>query len=170
MSFKEIDIKELQFSPFEKIGKEWMLITAGNSESFNTMTASWGGLGVLWRKNVAFAFIRPNRYTFEYTEREDYFTLTFFSEEYRKALNFCGTKSGRDCDKCKETGLSPVFDENAPYFAEASLVIVCKKLYAQDLIEDCVVDKDAVVPLNIGEANPYHKLYVGEIVKTLVRE
>lgn len=168
MAFKEIDIKELQFSPFEKIGKEWMLITAGNEGSFNTMTASWGGLGVLWNKNVAFTFIRPSRYTFEFCEKEEYFTLTFFSEEYRKALSFCGTKSGRDYDKCKETGLTPRFDEKAPYFEEASLVVVCKKLYAQDMDKACICDD--VVTTNYGENEPMHKMYVGEIVKAYVKE
>lgn len=168
MAFKEIDIKELQFSPFEKIGKEWMLITAGNEGSFNTMTASWGGLGVLWNKNVAFTFIRPSRYTFEFCEKEEYFTLTFFSEEYRKALSFCGTKSGRDYDKCKETGLTPRFDEKAPYFEEASLVVVCKKLYAQDMDKACICDD--VVTTNYGENEPMHKMFVGEIVKAYVKE
>ncbi|MBQ7386306.1 MAG: flavin reductase [Ruminococcus sp.] len=167
MGFKEIDIKELEFSPFEKIGKQWMLITAGNKEAFNTMTASWGGLGVLWNKNVAFTFIRPSRYTFEFCEKEEYFTLTFFSEEYRKALSFCGTKSGRDVDKCKETGLTPVFDAEAPYFEEAELVLVCKKLYAQDMDKVCVVD-DAVLT-NYGEDEPMHRMYVGEIVKAFTR-
>lgn len=168
MSFKEIDIKELKLSPFEKIGKQWMLITAGNEDSFNTMTASWGGLGVLWNKNVAFTFIRPSRYTFEFCEKEEYFTLTFFPEEYRKALSFCGSKSGRDVDKCKETGLTPVFLSEAPYFEEAELVLICKKLYAQDMDKACICD--GAVNTNYGENEPMHKMYVGEIVKALVKE
>lgn len=168
MSFKEIDIKELKLSPFEKIGKQWMLITAGSKESFNTMTASWGGLGVLWNKNVAFTFIRPSRYTYEFCEKEEYFTLTFFPEEYRKALSFCGTKSGRDYDKCKETGLTPCFDAEAPYFEEAELTLVCKKLYAQDMDKSCVIDNTVLT--NYGEDEPMHRMYVGEIVKVLVKE
>lgn len=168
MSFKEIDIKDLSFSPFEKIGKEWMLITAGNESSFNTMTASWGGLGVLWNKNVAFTFIRPSRYTFEFCEREEYFTLAFFPEEYRKALSFCGTKSGRDFDKCKETGLTPAFDAEAPYFEKASLVVVCKKMYAQNMDKACVCD--SFVNTHYGETEPMHRVYVGEIVKAFIKE
>lgn len=168
MSFKEIDIKDLEFSTFEKIGKQWMLITAGDKDSFNTMTASWGGLGVLWNKNVAFTFIRPSRYTFEFCEKEEYFTLTFFPEEYRKALSFCGTKSGRDYDKCKETGLTPAFDEKAPYFEEAELTLVCKKLYAQNMDKACVSDE--VVNTNYGEGEPMHKMYVGEILKAFIKE
>lgn len=168
MSFKEIDIKDLTFSPFEKIGKQWMLITAGNKDAFNTMTASWGGLGVMWNKNVAFTFIRPSRYTLEFCEKEEYFTLTFFSEEYRKALSFCGTKSGRDVDKCKETGLTPLFDAEAPYFEEAELVVVCKKMYAQNMEKSAICDD--FVNTHYGEAEPMHKMYVGEIVKAFIKE
>ncbi len=168
MSFKEIDVSSLRFSPFEKIGKEWMLITAGTSKSFNTMTASWGGLGVLWNKNVAFAFIRPSRYTYEFCEKEEYFTLSFYGEEYRKALTFCGRNSGRDVDKCVETGLEPVFDEEAPYFRQAALVLVCKKLYAQDMEKSNVLDYS--VNDNYAPSEPMHRVYVGEIVKALAKE
>ena len=127
-NFKEISPNEIRDNPFKLIGKDWMLVTAGDKSKFNTMTASWGGVGILWNKPVAFTFIRPQRYTFEFTEQGEYYTLSFFDEEYRKALNFCGTKSGRDYDKVKETGLTPVFSEDAPYFGEAKLVLVCKKL------------------------------------------
>ncbi len=169
MSFKEIDITKENINPFEKIGKEWMLITAGDEENFNTMTASWGGMGVLWNKNVAFTFIRPSRYTFEFTEREEYFSLTFFPEEYRKALAFCGRKSGRDVDKVKETGLTPQFHDGVPAFEEAALTLICKKLYSQPMDKDFVSDREVVFP-NYGENEPYHKLYVGEIVKAFVKE
>lgn len=168
MSFKEIDIKELKFSPFEKIGKEWMLITSGNSQDFNTMTASWGGLGVLWNKSVAFAFIRPSRYTFEFCEKEEYFTLSFYGEEYRSALTFCGRNSGRDVDKCGKTGLVPRFDEAAPYFEQADLVLVCKKLYAQNMEKDQVCDESVLE--NYAPSEPMHKVYVGEIIKAIVKE
>ncbi len=169
MSFKAIDIKSTNLNPFEKIGKEWMLITAGNKEDFNTMTASWGGMGILWNKPVAFTFIRPSRYTFEFTEREDYFSLTFFSEEYRNALTYCGRKSGRDVDKVKETGLTPAFIDDVPTFEEASMVLICKKLYAQPMGKEFVNDKDVVFP-QYGENEAYHTMYVGEIVKAFVKE
>ena len=90
------------------IGKQWMLVTAGTSEKFNTMTASWGGLGWLWNKPVAFVFIRPERYTHGFIEASDCMTLSFYGEEYREALKICGTKSGRDIDKVAATGLTPV--------------------------------------------------------------
>ena len=104
MALKEVKIEDLTFNPFTKIGKEWMLITAGNEEKHNTMTASWGGVGIMWGMNVATAYIRPQRYTKGFVDAEDMYTLSFFQEEYRKALNLCGTKSGRDCDKDKEAG------------------------------------------------------------------
>ena len=115
---------------FSMIGEQWMLVTAGTAERCNTMTASWGGLGVLWGKPVATVYIRPQRYTLEFVEREDCFTLSFFGEEYRKALALCGSKSGRDVDKVKECGFTVAGAAcGAPYFEEAGLVLVCKKAY-----------------------------------------
>lgn len=166
-SFKEISPNEITENPFKLIGKDWMLVTAGDKSKFNTMTASWGGVGILWNKPVAFTFIRPQRYTFEFTEQGEYYTLSFFDEKYRQALNFCGTKSGRDYDKVKETGLTPVFSENAPYFGEAKLVLVCKKLYNQFLTEESLNDKALIS--NYAN-NDWHKMYVGEIEKVLVKE
>lgn len=166
-TFKEIDIKNLTVNPFTKIGKEWMLITAGNEEDFNTMTASWGGLGVLWNKDVAFTFIRPSRYTFEFTEKEDYFSLCFFPEEYRNALTFCGRNSGRDCDKIKETGLTPAFIDGVPCFEEASLVLICRKVYSQEMCCNCTDNPE--VKSHYAENEPYHTMYIGEIVKALTK-
>ena len=163
---REITPQEMAENPFKLIGSDWALVTAGNRERFNTMTISWGGMGIMWNKPVAFSFIRPQRYTFEFTEKNDMFTMSFFDESYRKALAFCGSKSGRDVDKVKETGLTPAFTEDGvPYFEEAKLVLVCKKLYAQDLKETCVTDAAAVAPFYNGD--DYHKMYVSEIVKVL---
>lgn len=167
-SFKEMSVKDMTMNPFLKIGKEWMLITAGDEEKYNTMTASWGGMGVLWRKDVVFTFIRPSRYTFEFTEDKDYFSLCFFEESYRDALTLLGTKSGRDGDKIAEAGLTPSFIDGVPCFEEASMVLVCKKLYAQPMGKEFVCD-DIVKP-NYAEDEPYHTMYVGEIVKALVKE
>ena len=161
--FKEISIKDLSLNPFTKIGKEWMLITAGNEERFNTMTASWGGLGVMWNKDVAFTFIRPCRYTFEFTEEEEYFSLCFFGEEYKNALMFCGRNSGKDCDKAKETGLTPIFIDGVPCFEQASLVLICKKMYAQQMQNSCATADEVLT--HYGENEPYHTFYIGEIVK-----
>ena len=112
------------------IGKQWMLVTAGTSEKFNTMTASWGGLGWLWNKPVAFVFIRPERYTHGFIEASDCMTLSFYGEEYREALKICGTKSGRDSDKVAATGLTPEELESGNMtFGEARLTRDCRKLF-----------------------------------------
>lgn len=164
--FVELDPLELQDNMFRRIGREWMLITAGKPEKFNTMTASWGGVGVLWNTNVTFSFVRPSRYTYGFMEKEKYYTLSFFGADCRRALQFCGSKSGRDVDKVAETGLTPVFDAPAPYFAEAELVLVCRKLYTQDLDTERLLDPALMANYKDGDV---HRMYVGEITKVLQR-
>lgn len=160
----EISPINLEKTPFEMIGKDWMLLTAGDENKYNTMTASWGGLGVLWNKNVVFAFVRPQRFTIEFMNDSDYFSCSFFDESYRNALAYCGKYSGRDVDKAKECNLTPDFTENAPFFKEANTVLVCKKLFIQDMTEDCFIDKTL---LSNYENNDYHRVFIGEIVKVL---
>lgn len=165
---KEITIEELKFNPFTLISKEWMLITAGQPDSFNTMTASWGGLGELWGKYVSFVVVRPQRYTLEFIEREEFYTLSFFDSEHRDALNYCGAHSGRDVDKVKETGLTPCLDQEAPYFQQAKLVFVCKKLHGQMIDPECFVNPS--LDKMWYPKKDYHKLFIGEIVKVLAEE
>lgn len=163
----EIAPEQLNESAFRLIGSDWMLITAGGIGSFNTMTASWGGLGVLWNKNVCYCVIRPGRYTYEFMERSDVFTLTFFGEEHRDALDLCGTKSGRDVDKVAETGLTPVESESGSvYFDEARIVLECRKIYFQDIDPANFVDPS--IAGNYRQKD-YHRMYVGEIIKCMVR-
>ena len=166
--FKTVEIKDLQFNPFTLIDKEWMLITAGNEQKCNTMTASWGGLGELWKHYVSFIFVRPQRYTLEFIEKEGYYSLCFFDESYRKAPSFCGSHSGRDYDKCKETGLTPVFDEAAPYFAEAKMVLICRKLHKQPI--DPAGFIDPAIDATCYPEKDYHEMFVGSIEKVLVKE
>lgn len=166
--FKEISAEQISENAFKLIGKDWALVTCGTEESFNTMTVSWGGVGIMWGKPSAFTFIRPQRYTFEFLEKNGMFSMSFFDEDYRKALQICGSKSGRDVDKVKETGLTPAFTEDGvPYFEEAKLVLICKKAYGQFLNEESVVETD-----NIDKwypAKDYHKMYISEITKVLTR-
>lgn len=164
---REISPYELNDNIFKTIGKDWTLVTAGNKDEYNTMTASWGSLGIMWNKPVAFTFIRPQRYTFKYLENSEYYTLSVYDEKYRDALMLCGTKSGRDIDKAEATGLTPVFDEKAPYFSQARLVLVCRKMYAQDLNEESVIDQSIKGNYASGD---YHRMYVSEIVKVLVND
>ncbi len=168
MTFHEIPPSRIQGDPFTLIGKDWMLVTAGNEKKHNTMTASWGGVGILWGKPVSTVYIRPQRYTLGFIEENEYYSLSFFDEEYRAALNFCGSKSGRDYDKDKETGLTPLFDREAPYYQQAKLVLICRKLYRQDMTAEAFLDKD-VYQKNYPQ-NDLHRMFIGEIVTVLERE
>ncbi len=165
--FKVINPDRIVDNTFELIRDDWMLITAGEAESFNTMTASWGAFGELWHKKVCFCFVRPTRHTYGFMEKADTFTLTFFDERYRDALKFCGTKSGRDVDKVAETGLTPQATESGSiYFAEARLVLECRKVYFQDLDPKSFIDAD------IHDEYPekdYHRMYIGEVMSCLSR-
>nr|WP_317323520.1 flavin reductase family protein [uncultured Flavonifractor sp.] len=166
--FEKIDPKALDQNVFSLIGDQWMLITAGTGDKCNTMTASWGGLGVLWGRPVATVYIRPQRYTLEFVEREDTFTLCFFGEEYRKALALCGSKSGREVDKVKECGFTVATAEGAPYFEEADLVLVCKKAYWQDM--DPTHFLDGEIDEKWYPQKDYHRIFIGEILEVLKKK
>lgn len=167
MGFSEISPLEIRDNVFKMIGREWMLITAGNESGWNTMTASWGGLGVLWGKNVVHIYVRPVRYTYLFTEKKDTFTCSFFDESWHDALQFCGNNSGRDTDKAAATGLSPVFTPEGVYFEQARLVLACRKIYTHD------IDPAAFLDPSIDKNYPkpdYHRMYIGEITKCLLQE
>lgn len=164
--FKEISAKDIKENLIECIANEWTLISAGNEGGFNMMTASWGFAGELWGSDAVEVFIRPQRYTLGFVEKEDRFALSFYGDN--KALHkICGSKSGRDTDKVKETGLTPVFSDGTVYFEEARLVIICKKQYADNIKEECFIDKD---PLKWYENKDYHRFFIGKIEKVLIKE
>ena len=170
---KEIPVQQLQLNPMTKIAKEWMLITAGTEQDgYNTMTASWGHLGSVWGHGgglpTAAIYVRPQRYTKQFVDREPLYTLSFFPAEYHKALGYLGTHSGRDEDKVANAGLTPAFGEGYTYFEQADLVLVCRKLYRAPLLEEGFLDRQV-----LEDAYPqrdFHDLYIGEIVKVLVAE
>jgi flavin reductase (DIM6/NTAB) family NADH-FMN oxidoreductase RutF len=178
--WRELSIRDFKGSPSERIGQDWMLITAGDarpdgSGDWNTMTASWGGLGVLWGRDVAFMFIRPSRRTFDFANGNELFTLSFFDESRREALNFAGSNSGRDHDKAAKTGLTPlVFDQGiaearaAIGFKEAESIIVCRKLYTHDF--DPAYFLDAPLIEKAYNGRDYHRMYIGEILRVLARQ
>ena len=165
---KEIPVSELMLNPVTKISDEWMLITAGCEErGYNTMTASWGYLGSLWGKATSCIFIRPQRYTKEFVDREELYTLSFFPG-YMKELGYLGTKSGRDEDKVANVGFTPVFENGYTYFKEANLVFVCRKLYRAPVLEEGFIDANVID--KCYPQRDYHDLYVGEIVKVIIAE
>jgi flavin reductase (DIM6/NTAB) family NADH-FMN oxidoreductase RutF len=163
-----IDPRAVERNVFKLIADDWMLVTAGDLSSFNTMTASWGTMGELWNKKVCFCFVRPTRFTYEFLERAQNFTLSFFEEAHRSVLEYCGTVSGRDADKMKHTGLHPVaLPAGAVYFSEARLVFECRKIYTHDL------DPARFLSPEIAEEYPlkdYHRMYVGEVLTCLAEE
>lgn len=168
---KPIAIKDLNENFFEAIGKEWMLVTAGTNENFNTMTASWGGIGFLWNKPVVFVFIRPERYTFEFIEKSDFFTLSFLGEENKGIHKVCGSKSGREVDKVKETGLKPIATEKGNIlFEQGRLSLECRKLYKDTIKEDCFIDPTIMKQWYGGAHGGLHHLYVAEITGAWMRE
>lgn len=165
--FIEISPQTLTANTFELIGKDWMLVTAEKENQVNTMTASWGGLGIMWGKNVAYVVIRPQRYTKEFIDASDSFSLTFFDESYKPQLGYLGKISGRDEDKISKTGLTVTHTSNTPYFEEAKLVLICKKLYAQPMQANCFIADG--IDEKWYPNKDYHTLYIVEIEKVLTK-
>lgn len=165
---KEIDLSQLGMNPFTLIGKDWMLISAGDEQKYNMMTASWGSIGVMWGKNVSTVVIRPQRYTLEFVNEQEFYALNFFDPNYKKALAYCGAYSGRDVNKEKETGLTPSFDAEAPYFSEAKLVLICRKLFKQKLNPEGFIDP--TLDEQWYPEKDYHDVFVGEVIKVLVND
>ena len=168
MAFIRKSIEELQFNPFTMIGNSWFLLTSGTEKDYNTMTCSWGAMGEIWNEPTLTAYVRTSRHTFSYMEKEKLFTVSVFPEAYRKALAFCGSHSGRDFDKAKETGLTPVVLDGTVTFAEAKLVFVCEKVYAQMLHEASFVQKEFLQDYYAKDA--MHKMYLGKIIAVYVNQ
>lgn len=163
---KKIEIQDFNENVFKLIGDDWLLINTYNEEKVNSMTASWGGMGVLWNKKVAYIFIRPQRYTQELLPNNEYFSLSVMGEEYRDVLNYLGSVSGRDENKLEKANLAVTKDENgAPIIEEARLNIIVRKLFCQQMTEDAFADKD-LVDINYPNKD-FHFVYVLEILKII---
>ena len=167
MAFMEVSPKQMEGNVFSTINDGWMLITAGTKEKCNTMTASWGGLGILWGHEASFIFVRHSRYTFQFIEKEDTYSLCFFDEEHKEKLNYLGSASGRDEDKIKKAGLHTAYYKGTPYFTEAKWVFICKKLYSDDLGPDKFIEKSID---DMYQDHDYHRMYIGEIITALKKE
>lgn len=168
-TFSPLDVKQLNENIFTLLDDEWMLVTAGRKEHFNTMTASWGGFGILWNRPVAFVFIRPQRYTFEFTEKQDQFTLSFLKSEHKDVLSYCGSHSGRDVDKVKETGISPFTTPGGNIsFLQSRLILECRKLFRNDFLPGHFTD-GGIIEKYYPEKD-FHRMYIGEIISAFERK
>ncbi len=166
MAFEKITFEQMSKINSPSLMRDWMLITAGDENGFNTMLASWGGVGILWGDPVAFIFVRESRYTKEFIDKNECFSLAFFNEEYKDALSLCGTVSGRNRDKVAEAGLLPIHAENTTYFSQASVVLGCRKLSATLINTDDLIDKSIID--RFYEDGDRHIMYVGKIEEILV--
>lgn len=165
---KEISVTELQENVFRMFREKWALLSAGDQEKCNTMTVSWGGVGVFWNKNVVTVYVRPQRYTKEFMDKQETFSLSVLPEEKKEALQYCGKVSGREvADKFTEAGLTKAFSDSTPYPAESELVFVCRKLCEGDIDPKTFMDSknDAV----FYPDKDYHHYYIAEIEKVLVK-
>jgi flavin reductase (DIM6/NTAB) family NADH-FMN oxidoreductase RutF len=166
-TFQPFPLEAVDFNPFTKIGKEWALITAGSKQHANTMTISWGGMGVLWGKNVMFLFVRDSRYTKEFLDSGEFVSVNFLGEQYRDALNYCGTHSGRDVDKFAETGLTVNARHGIPYIDESNLVLLCEVMSATRITEDSFIATE--IKDKWYKDGDMHTMYIAEIFESMAR-
>jgi len=159
-----MNLENFNLAPFHLLDKEWALLTAGDRENFNSMTISWGGMGTLWGKPVVTVYVKPIRYTYEFMENSEYFTISFYDETYKKDLGIMGSKSGRNVDKVAQTDLTPEFLDKGISYQEAKLTIVCKKIYFQDLDRSHIQNISQNELDRYYKTEPIHRMYIGEVV------
>ena len=171
--YDRIEAADLPDNVFDLIGKQWMLVTAGNKKFYNTMTASWGGFTYVWERPATIAYIRDSRYTYGFLQREESFTLSFFTEQYRGALRICGTKSGRDTDKVKEAGLTPIeTPAGLMSFREARMIIECKKILVQELDYANLTEpyRAKIMEESYNKESAKHQLFISEITNIWLKK
>ena len=155
-------MKELEINPFTKFDKQWALLTSGDKEKFNSMTISWGSMGTLWHKPVVTVYVKPSRYTYEFLKENDYFTISFYGNEYKKMLGMMGSVSGRNIDKIKEAKLTPKYLERGITFEEAKETIICRKMYMEQMDKEKFPKEVLRFYENRNETEA-HYLIIGEV-------
>lgn len=171
MAFKKIDITEFNFNPYTTFAKQWPLLTAGTEGDFNTMTISWGHVGSIWGVGGGMptmnVYVRPQRHTKSFMDANDAFSVSVLPGGSKKELTYLGTASGRDGDKVKKVGLTPIFDHGTTYFEQAELVFICRKLYQSPILKSRFIDQQIVE--KVYPQKDFHTMYIGEITKILVK-
>ena len=168
MKFKKVKREDLRLNPITMFADDWPLLTAGNKKNgYNTMTIAWGHIGAIWNKPTMVVYVRPQRYTKEFMDCNELFTVSVLSSEYKEALTYLGTTSGRDEDKVAKVGITPVFDDDATYFEEAKMVFICRIIYEDPIIEYGFLKESFVYQMY--PEKDFHAMYIGEIVEILIR-
>jgi len=165
-----MDTSKFKTDIFNLFDKKWAIVTAGKRDDFNSMTIAWGTMGTIWGgaekgKPILTVFVNPLRYTYEFMNKNDLFTVCFFSEKFRKELLLMGSRSGREGDRLKGTGLTPVFSDNCVYFKEAETAFVCRKLYQQTLDKSLIPPEIAAKYYKPND--DAHRMYIGEVLKII---
>ena len=171
--YDRIEATDLPDNVIDLIGKQWMLVTSGNTSSYNTMTASWGAIGYMWSRPSTFIAVRDSRHTYQFLQREESFTLSFFTEEYRGALRICGTKSGRDTDKVLEAGLTPLETPSGLMsFKEARMILECKKIFVQEMDYANLTQpyKEKIMDESYNKEPSKHQLFISEITNIWIKK
>ncbi len=166
-TFQPYPINQLEFNPFDKIGKDWGVITVSDGKKYNAMTASWGYVGEMWNKHVVCIVVRESRYTKEFLDKTDFFSLTFFEEKYKKELKYLGSVSGRNEDKIASARLNVNHKKGIPFIDEGNFVFLCQKLSATKINPEDFVDKS--IKENFYKEGDYHTMYIGEILEVMAR-
>lgn len=161
-----MNLESFNFKPFYTLDKEWALLSVGNKEKFNMMTVSWGGFGTIWGRPVVSVYVRKSRYTYEFMEENDYFTLSFYDEKYKKDLGILGSKSGRGINKKDLVSLNEEEVGNSISFKEANLTLVCKKIYYDDLKQENMKPE---IQEQFYKKDEIHRMYIGEVIDIIDR-
>ncbi len=162
---REVNHRKHKENAFDLFGN-WGLVVAGDENGYDAMTIGWGTMGRIWNKDIVTIYVRPHRYTREFIDKSENFSLCFFEEKYRETLAYFGTKSGREEDKAKACGFTPVFENGCPHFEEARLVIECRKLSVHEMDPSGFIDESLH---QFYPDNDYHRVYVGEITRLLAK-
>ena len=169
MKFKKVDKKDLQLNPVKMFANDWPLLSAVDEENgYNTMTIAWGHIGAIWNRPTITIYVRPQRYTKEFIDRNELFTVSVLPSACKDALAYLGKTSGRDEDKVAKVGITPIFTQDTTYFKEAELVFICRKLYQAPIKEEDFLDQSVIDQMY--PEKDFHTMYVGEIIEILAKD